>query len=513
MNQDYQFAQDLQSFKEYEEQIIEKVYKIVEKTPIQISGHIFEDLKKELVYCNKIWYHCEKGLWEIIKNPTNIIISKILKIVMEIITFIENTISSVKELKNVQFRERHETYDKQIKKFEGCTLLLDKYFKKIDTTGFTSQMINHLAELLVDNLFLNKLDVNKYQLVFKNGILSLKTGLFIPEIKAEDYVSKCIQLEYSQSSDEELKEIRNIFFKIGNANNEHTEYYSSVLGYSLLGDAVLEKVFWCLVGQKGDNGKTTILDALSFIMPDYCIKVSNKAFYENVANRHKYLAKIKGSRIVYVEENIDDKNLDASFLKEISDGRRINYEVMYGTSETIEVTCKVFIVSNNTPVFKTDGGLKNRYRQCQFNSHFGAGNTEDNYKTKEFIQDKKLLKKFENELALPLINYLVSYAVQYTNSGGLKKMPKEWQEITNETLNDNDKFSNFVEEFFTVTKKDSDRVQKDEIEHLLRSSGITLNQFRDEMRSRGITYDRFKQKNNKRGIWIGISLKEAQRFN
>ena len=55
-----------------------------------------------------------------------------------------------------------------------------------------------------------------------------------------------------------------------NCNQEHLEYYLSILGYSLIGDSSKEKSMYFLIGTKGNNGKTIILDAISCIMPNYC---------------------------------------------------------------------------------------------------------------------------------------------------------------------------------------------------------------------------------------------------
>lgn len=487
----------------------EMVSSIFERSAVEIVMAIYNDLKPELVYCNKVWYHCNKGIWERITIPTSIIIRRVYLLVNTTIEYISNTIEIVEKQKQLQEPKRHKEYDNIIEKLNKQSKAIEKSFKKIDTTGFTSQMINHLIKYLNDNFFLNKLDSTKNQLVFKNGILNLTNGQFKDSIEYNDYVSKTIPFDYSKSSKEELDIIRNIFFKICNANDEQTDYYSSILGYSLTGNASLEKSFWCLLGQSGNNGKTTILDALTSIMPEYCSKVSNKAFYESTSsNRHKHLSKMRGARIYYVEENIDDKNLDSSFLKEVADGRRISFEVLYGTTETMELVGKLFIITNNTPIFKTDDGIKNRYRQCQFNSKFESKNTSDDYETKQFIQDKNLLQKLENELAMPLINYLVGFSIDYNNNKSLKPLPEEWQELTNETLEDNDKISIFIEKHFELGTSKDHRIHKDELTGILADNGITQSQFKDAMKRLGINYEKSKRKGEKRGVWEGIKAKD-----
>jgi len=47
-------------------------------------------------------------------------------------------------------------------------------------------------------------------------------------------------------------------------------------------------------------------------------------------------------------------------MKEYSDGKNIEVEIMYGTTEKIDIGSTLFFCSNPTPNFKTDGGIANR---------------------------------------------------------------------------------------------------------------------------------------------------------
>ena len=67
-------------------------------------------------------------------------------------------------------------------------------------------------------------------------------------------------------------------------------------------------------------------------------------------------------------------------LKEYSDGNSIEVEIMYGTTEKVNLNSKLFFCSNPTPNFKTDGGIANRYKQLSFNSLFEKHFKEDNFK-------------------------------------------------------------------------------------------------------------------------------------
>jgi len=71
-------------------------------------------------------------------------------------------------------------------------------------------------------------------------------------------------------------------------------------------------------------------------------------------------------------------------LKEYADGKTIELEIMYGTTEKVNISSKLFFCSNPAPNFKTEGGIENRYKQLSFNSHFHTDYIEDNFDTLQF---------------------------------------------------------------------------------------------------------------------------------
>ena len=77
-------------------------------------------------------------------------------------------------------------------------------------------------------------------------------------------------------------------------------------------------------------------------------------------------------------------------LKEYADEKTIEIEIMYGTTEKVIISSKLFFCSNPTPNFKTEGGIENRYKQLSFNSHFHTYYIEDNIDTLQFVLDNTL---------------------------------------------------------------------------------------------------------------------------
>jgi phage/plasmid-associated DNA primase len=136
-------------------------------------------------------------------------------------------------------------------------------------------------------------------------------------------------------------------------------------------------------------------------------------FEEDYKKAHKNLISTKGKRIIYLEE-LSEKKINIELLKEYSDGKNIEVEIMYGTTEKINTGSKLFFCSNPTPNFKTDGGIANRYKQLSFNPSFEESNTYDDYETLQFKQNNNLQDELMDDLNHALISLLIDYANKYT---------------------------------------------------------------------------------------------------
>jgi len=406
-----------------------------------VAERIHTTLKNCIVFCDKKWWVCNKKtqLWEQVKSPTYQVISEIhrrldqaLKVTAEVL---EATTDN---------EENKSTRDQLIEKQKQFL----KFYDKCDSCGFTSQITTHLSHLLTDDEFINKLDANINTIAYQDGILDLKLMSFKKGIKREYLLTKTLPFDYEKPSDEDIQFVRDVIFKICNCNQSHLEYYLQVLGHAMTGEAHLEKAIYFCIGIGGDNGKTLIFDALLNIMPNYIHKIDRKTFEEGYSKAHKHLTKIRGKRIVFLEE-LSSKKQNIELWKEVGDGKSITNEIMFGTDETIPVNCKIFTLGNVTPNMEADGGIANRFRQLSFNSNFGKKNTEDDYENLSFIQDKFLSDKLIGQYKHALLYLLFQYSNKYYSLERIE-MPDEFKEATEETLNDCDAFQSFFNDNFII---------------------------------------------------------------
>jgi hypothetical protein len=56
-------------------------------------------------------------------------------------------------------------------------------------------------------------------------------------------------------------------------------------------------------------------------------------------------------------------------MKELGDGMKTENEVMYGTSELLNILFKLFVLSNNKSI-SAEVAVYNRYKQISYGSHF-----------------------------------------------------------------------------------------------------------------------------------------------
>jgi phage/plasmid-associated DNA primase len=361
---------------------------------------------------------------------------------------------------------------------------------------------------LNDKDFAEKLDRNPNCLAFKNGMLNIKDKSFRKGLRYDDYLTGFIPLDYSVSTQTEMKWVDDeVLFKICNCDKEQADYYKSVLGFSLLGTPYKEKSVFGLVGEKANNGKTTPLASLEKIAPCYVGKMNSEALLKGSAKAHKHLTVFEKARIVYVEE-IPAKKINTDLLKELGDGKDIKNEVMFGTSKTIALKSKLFMVSQKPMDFATDEGIRTRYKQMQFNNQFLKEDHADYHKIDNktiFKADKEMCEKLEGKYAMAFLNILIDYGYMYLKEGQLRKIPVYFVLKTSETLQSNDAEQSWWEDKIEIGE--DFRCVKEEIEHIKGQN--TVKDLIAFIKKEGYVYDRdLRKKGYKRGGWCGFKIIE-----
>jgi len=443
--------------------------------PYASSLIISKTLKNTLVLCKEKWFMLtESQLWKQQNEPSYYIIR-------EFHTYLD----AVKE-----------GIDKQIAQSEGeakeklLNVLKEwlKTYTLISKPGYLSVLTKNLRAQLADDSFENKLDNNPGKLAFKNGIVDLETKHFEKGIHWNDFITQTIPYDYIPA---DTSYIKSVLKPTLNNNDDHLDYYLSVVGYSLIGLPQLEKSAYFIIdktnGGKGDNGKSFCFELFRKLLPNYIQRSKSSLLDSKNTKIHKQLATMKGARLVFLEEMPREKLINTDLLKELADGHAIENEVMFGTTELINIMFKLFALSNHTPkIDPKEQAIYNRYKQISFGSHFdrtGERKVADPENLK-FIADPKLEATLLRDHRNEIFSLLVEYANLYYTRKGLPAIPEQFQKDTRETKQRNDVFATWFDENCII--EEGARIPLDLI---IRETDMGKKEVKEAMALKGFKYD------------------------
>jgi phage/plasmid-associated DNA primase len=468
-------------------------YSLLEK----ICEPLFEILK----YANDKWYTLDdENMWKQIKEPSAIIMKMVRKGLNNTRKYLNKKLDDDEDNKELLLENQK---------------ILDA-FAKIDKPGFCSQAKKHAMTFLEDDKFPSKLDKNPYKIVFNNGIYDIKTDTFVEGILPQDFVTKKLDFDYVEGTDEEEEKfIKDQFYKIMNCNYEHMEYLFSVLGYALSGDASKYQEFYTCIGQLAGNGKSALFEFMSKAYPTYVTNVDTEVLEADYQKKHKKMPQFANHRIVYLNEMKKHKKLDVKQFKIIADGGTYENEVMYGTSTTFDIQAKAFLLSNHTIDFdSTDKGAERRLRHLQFDGEFRE-KYEDDYENKRFKADPEFPKKLFDR-RLTFLKMLLERA-RNVYKDGMPKIPDEFAEELDQALESNNTTINWFKE--NLSFEEDEKTCKQEIIDKIKGDigvKITAKDLSDYMKQLG--FQKYYNKNNKkvylgstrRGVYNNILLKQEE---
>ena len=445
--------------------------------PFIMCEKIAEDLNERLILCKEKWYMLKNNFW-VQENTADLYVTSEIRIYIDFSQEI-----NAKRIK--QFKCESEEDEEEKKKLIKEQEKLYKTYDLIQKPAYSNKIIKYLRTKLVDNKLDEKFDINVGKLAFKNGIMDLKTKKFREGILWSDYLTTTIDYDYKESNTDF---VRSVLKRILNNNEEHLNYFLSLIGYSLTGEASNQKALYFMIDKlngKGDNGKSLFFELLSALMPNYVYNTSGTFLEEKNAKSHKQLPKMKGKRLVWIDEQTKNK-LKTELVKQVSNGKKIESEVMYGTSEDINILFKLFIISNHVPnIDPSEDAVYNRYKQISFSSHFdrtGDRKEEDPDKL-EFIADTTLADKIEKEYYNEVFQLIIDYGYQFYKSGIVEE-PLEFKEDKQETKEKNNPFIDWFKDNIIV-----DETEKLYIHDIAEKYNKSVNIVKPLIEQLGFKYD------------------------
>lgn len=450
-----------------------------------ITEKITPYIKTELKYCREEWYSydCNTHLWNVVKEP-----QKMIKKYMFLCIGENNTHIALK-LANEQDKIKRDTLVAVQKEYLNL-------YSKVESLQNITLVKRDLMILLCDNEFSNKLDLTSGKIVFQDGIYDITTDTFREGLKYEDYLTYTLPYKFRRSVQENKEYVKREVMKICGNEEWRYNYYMEILGYSMLGMPEKEQVAFFMVGLSAGNGKSTLLEALTKMMPNLVVNLNSKTFSKGNSNFHKNINSIKRARIAWINE-VEKVKQDIDLIKMIADGTAIKNPVLFQQQEElIKIIAKLFFVSNGEISFASDEGIKRRYRYVEFVSKFHKRHEYDALEEKrdiDFVEDKTFSEYLITEDGFfALLDLVLEGARRFIINKGLN-VPAKFIELAKRACEKNEEFAEFVSN--NIKKSVGKKISRYEIEERYKMvyQGKNLvnekGEFRTYMATKGFIYN------------------------
>jgi putative DNA primase/helicase len=221
--------------------------------------------------------------------------------------------------------------------------------------------------------------------------------------RPEDLITKLAPVNYDP--DAKCPTFEKFLERIMDGDQQLIGYLQRCLGYAMTGD-VSEKALFVLVGD-GDNGKTTLVEAIRYVLGDYAGQVPIESLMTRQSEGIPHdIARLKGLRFVTSSEVEQGRKLAESKIKQITGMGTLQARHLYGEYFEFTPSHKIFMDTNHMPEVRgADNAIWNRLKVIPFNVSIP-----------EAEKDKKLLEKLKAEAA-GILAWAVRGCIEWQKNG------------------------------------------------------------------------------------------------
>lgn len=254
-------------------------------------------------------------------------------------------------------------------------------------------------------------DQNPWLFNCANGTIDLENNIFRPA-RREDLLSKRSPVFYDPKAlcprfDAFLAEIL--------PSPLTRRFLQASLGYTLSGHG-WEEYVWFLIGEKGANGKTTLIETVRHVFgeDDYGLNMNfNSLLPRDGQGPTPDLARLRGVRFASASESDQGQRLSTAMLKRLTSRDRMTAANKYENETEFTQTHKLWLATNFPPeISSVDDAMWRRIARVPFN-----------YSVPPDQQDSKLLEKLKGE-GPGILNWMFEGWKIYQAEDGLE-VPEE----------------------------------------------------------------------------------------
>ena len=210
-------------------------------------------------------------------------------------------------------------------------------------------------------------DTDEYLLGLPGGLVAdLRTGE-ARQMQREDYISRCLTV--APDASHATTRWTRFLLEIACGDSDLAEYLRRLCALCLA--AHPEQSIFALYGG-GRNGKGSFIRVLEGILGSMAVLLRPRELAESKfaddANK-RTLSTLESARFVCVQEAKTD-NLDFPLLKVLSGGDTVSAAGMRENARQIKPTWKLFLTTNEQPIFPADAAFRGRVHLVPFRADF-----------------------------------------------------------------------------------------------------------------------------------------------
>lgn len=233
-------------------------------------------------------------------------------------------------------------------------------------------------------------DTHSWLLGAPNGIIDLRTGI-LRDGDPSDRISLQVRVPYDETCGPPTRWL--VFLnEIFDGDVTLVEFVHRYIGYCLTGETK-EQVLAVFHG-RGANGKSTLLNTLSWLFGDYAYNMPFSAV--ELKNRQAItsdIAALDKRRFVTSSETNDGTRLNEARIKALTGGDPITARFMYADNFTFQPVAKFILSVNHRPQVADDSyGFWRRLKLVPFNRCFAGSARDDQLEPKLKLEGTAILR-------------------------------------------------------------------------------------------------------------------------
>jgi putative DNA primase/helicase len=245
-------------------------------------------------------------------------------------------------------------------------------------------------------------DSKGHYLGVKNGVVDLRNGDLITGDKRYMLTKSS---EYIYDPEAQCPKWEHLINTVMEGNEELIQFLQVLLGSGAVG--IKSKWFTLFYGEKGGNGKSTVVDTIAAILGDYSLVGDASILTENRSNTEYHLASLKGSRfVIFNETKREDVNLAEHLIKMVTDSGEIVGRYPAGRPFVFQPMFTPVFCVNHLPSTSMDPAVWRRLLVVPFNHVFPKDE-----------QNPRFVEELLKEEAPGILNWLIEGAKIFLAEG------------------------------------------------------------------------------------------------